>query len=121
MREDTRTCSEADAGAYARAHDGGDYDRTTYADVADDDRLLGPITAHQAMPLPEVMRVALCWPYAREGYDRQPQETAPGVAAFPLVDSDDVEKMTSILDFVGVETRVLDGILYGRRVAEEKP
>lgn len=49
------------------------------------------------------------------------EQTAPGVVAFPLADTDDTDAVTAVLTREGYETITRDGLLYVRQAQEATP
>jgi hypothetical protein len=111
MRDDHCTTSEAAAGRYESLRGEAEhYDNETEAD----DPTFTVTTSGNA--LVDAVESALTWSAVMPGRWRVGvQQTAPGVVAFPLADSDPLERIEAVLAAAGYQTRAVDGLVYVRQ------
>lgn len=106
MRRDTGSRTEADAGRWEAAHADRDDDRPTRSELLADEYGAG-VTPRRKSLVDEV-RSAIVWSGAARTTTRDVRMTAAGVAAFPVVDGDDVDKLVAWFGYEGLDTRVVE-------------
>ena len=113
MYTDHGSHTERDAGLTDAAYGGYEPDGPSLSDLTEDDFRPTRKVPMSTGDLVQSMRAVVTGGYTKH-YGRRVEVTSPGVVSFALHESDRIEAMTVMLTFLGVESKVVDGRMFGR-------